>query len=181
MANIYIKSDRRGRGSTAGESFAPAEGKLDRRIYCWDVHGCVETARRECPAYNVRRSCWDLWGVRGFSGQDKPCCLKHDDCRECPLPLTKFGDVLPVHLTTRAGPARSMVSPFANICPHLLVKGTCATSDPKSLLDELKNLLQEDKNILSCRVRRGIYLYSDYVNDMCRSRRYRQCLFFLEP
>ena len=39
----------------------------ERRVQCWDLEPeCTDEWRRRCPAYFVKRNCWDLWAAEYF-------------------------------------------------------------------------------------------------------------------
>jgi hypothetical protein len=155
--------------------------KMDRRIHCWDVQRCSPITRAQCPAYAIRRSCWDLWRGRSISGCEKRCCLKYDDCRECPLAPARIADIHPLNLNVQTCGQASVATPRVSTCPNLLPKGMPGGIAPSGLSACAHEPPHEDRSIVTCRVRRGVVLLPGYVRDICRSRRYNQCLFYLEP
>ena len=56
-----ISTDRR----QVADPFAPERPTGDRRTMCWEVENCNLTIRYRCPAFILRRPCWELWAVDG--------------------------------------------------------------------------------------------------------------------
>ena len=78
---MIIKTERRGgadRRQTA-DPFAPDRRGADRRTMCWEVENCDLTIRYRCPAFILRRPCWELWAVDGI-GPARACCHNDKEC-----------------------------------------------------------------------------------------------------
>jgi hypothetical protein len=62
---MIIKTERRAGGErrNAADPFAPERREGDRRTMCWEVENCDLTIRYRCPAFILRRPCWELWAV----------------------------------------------------------------------------------------------------------------------
>ena len=46
---------------------------------CWEVENCDLTIRYRCPAFILRRPCWELWAVEGI-GPARACCYNDKEC-----------------------------------------------------------------------------------------------------
>ena len=44
----------------------------------------------------------------------------------------------------------------------------------------LKALIRQDSNVSRCQLRGGVHLEQSYVNDVCLSPRFNQCVFYEE-
>jgi hypothetical protein len=64
-----------------------------------------------------------------------------------------------------------------NVCPHFYVTGPRGTY-PIQAPHLLKALMRQDSNVARCQVRGGVHLESGYVNDVCFSSRFNQCVFY---
>jgi len=64
-----------------------------------------------------------------------------------------------------------------NVCPHFYVTG-CRGAIPIQAPHLLKALIRQDQNISRCQVRGGVHLEQGYVNDVCLTPRFNQCVFY---
>ncbi|MBI4317267.1 MAG: hypothetical protein HY675_02155 [Chloroflexi bacterium] len=55
----------------------------DQESFCWEIKRCDEHQRRGCPAYKLRKNCWDVAGTP-INGDD------HLVCESCPVILTRL-------------------------------------------------------------------------------------------
>ena len=86
---------------------------------------------------------------------------------------------------TRPGYPALPVSPRAfglpnlrrNVCPHFYMTGARGAL-PIQAPHLLKALIRQDTNISRCQLRGGVHLEQEYVNDVCLTARFNQCVFY---
>ena len=81
---------------------------------------------------------------------------------------------------TAAGSARigfGMPSLRRNICPHFFMTGARGAM-PIQAPHLLKALVRQEANVSRCQLRGGVHLEQGYVNDVCLSARFNQCVFY---
>lgn len=66
-----------------------------------------------------------------------------------------------------------------NVCPHFYVTGTRGAL-PIQAPHLLKALVRQDSAVSRCQLRGGVHLEQGYVNDVCLSPRFNQCIFYEE-
>lgn len=66
-----------------------------------------------------------------------------------------------------------------NVCPHFFVTGTRGAL-PIHAPHLLKGIVRQDSVISRCQLRGGVHLEQSYVNDVCLSPRFNQCVFYEE-
>jgi hypothetical protein len=64
-----------------------------------------------------------------------------------------------------------------NVCPHFYMTGTRGAI-PIQAPHLLKALIRQDSNISRCQLRGGVHLDQGYVNDVCLTPRFNQCVFY---
>ena len=64
-----------------------------------------------------------------------------------------------------------------NVCPHFYMTGTRGAI-PIQAPHLLKALIRQDTNISRCQLRGGVHLDQGYVNDVCLTPRFNQCVFY---
>jgi hypothetical protein len=64
-----------------------------------------------------------------------------------------------------------------NICPHFYMTGIRGAI-PIQAPHLLKGLIRQDSIVSRCQLRGGVYLDQGYVNDVCLSARFNQCVFY---
>jgi len=64
-----------------------------------------------------------------------------------------------------------------NVCPHFYMTG-CRGAIPIQAPHLLKALIRQDQNVSRCQVRGGVHLEQGYVNDVCLTPRFNQCVFY---
>ena len=90
-----------------------------------------------------------------------------------PRPLT--APALPA-----AGGARTgfgLPSLRRNICPHFYITGGRGAI-PIQAPHLLKGLMRQDSMVSRCQVRGGVHLDQGFVNDVCLTGRFNQCVFY---
>jgi hypothetical protein len=66
-----------------------------------------------------------------------------------------------------------------NVCPHFYVSGSRGAL-PIHAPHLLKGIVRQDSVVSRCQVRGGVHLEQSYVNDVCLSPRFNQCVFYEE-
>jgi hypothetical protein len=83
----------------------------------------------------------------------------------------------------RVDPARSRAFGLPNlrrnVCPHFFVTGTRGAL-PIHAPHLLKGIVRQDSVVSRCQLRGGVHLEQSYVNDVCLSPRFNQCVFYEE-
>ncbi len=64
-----------------------------------------------------------------------------------------------------------------NVCPHFYMTGSRGAI-PIQAPHLLKALIRQDSNISRCQLRGGVHLDQGYVNDVCLTPRFNQCVFY---
>jgi hypothetical protein len=66
-----------------------------------------------------------------------------------------------------------------NVCPHFYITGARGAL-PIHAPHLLKGLVRQDSAVSRCQLRGGVHLEQSYVNDVCLSPRFNQCVFYEE-
>ena len=64
-----------------------------------------------------------------------------------------------------------------NICPHFYMTGARGAM-PIQAPHLLKALVRQEANVSRCQLRGGVHLEQGYVNDVCLTPRFNQCVFY---
>jgi hypothetical protein len=84
---------------------------------------------------------------------------------------------------TRLDPARTRAFGLPNlrrnVCPHFYVTGSRGAL-PIHAPHLLKGIVRQDSVVSRCQLRGGVHLEQSYVNDVCLSPRFNQCVFYEE-
>ncbi|MBM4409521.1 MAG: hypothetical protein FJ038_13220 [Chloroflexi bacterium] len=64
-----------------------------------------------------------------------------------------------------------------NVCPHCYVTGPRGAI-PIQASHLLKALIRQDNTVSRCQLRGGVHLESGFVNDVCLTPRFNQCIFY---
>ncbi len=64
-----------------------------------------------------------------------------------------------------------------NVCPHFFITGSRGAL-PIQAPHVLKALVRQEANLSRCQLRGGVHLEQGYVNDVCLSARFNQCVFY---
>jgi hypothetical protein len=64
-----------------------------------------------------------------------------------------------------------------NVCPHFYMTSSRGAI-PIQAPHLLKGLLRQQTNISRCQLRGGVHLDEGYVNDVCLTPRFNQCVFY---
>ena len=81
--------------------------------------------------------------------------------------------------TAPAGPPPGFGLPNLrrNVCPHFYMTGSRGAI-PIQAPHLLKALIRQDANVSRCQLRGGVHLEQGYVNDVCLTPRFNQCVFY---
>ena len=66
-----------------------------------------------------------------------------------------------------------------NVCPHFYMTGSRGAI-PIQAPHLLKALIRQDTNTSRCQLRGGVHMEQGYVNDVCLTPRFNQCVFYEE-
>ena len=64
-----------------------------------------------------------------------------------------------------------------NVCPHFYMTGLRG-SVPIQAPHLLKALVRQDHTVSRCQLRGGVHMEEGYVNDVCLTPRFNQCVFY---
>jgi len=64
-----------------------------------------------------------------------------------------------------------------NVCPHFYMSGSRGAISVQAP-HLLKAMIRQDTNVSRCQLRGGVHLDPDYVNDVCLTPRFNQCVFY---
>lgn len=64
-----------------------------------------------------------------------------------------------------------------NVCPHFYMTGTRGAI-PIQAPHLLKGLLRQPNTVSRCQLRGGVHLEDGFVNDVCLTPRFNQCVFY---
>src|SRR5690349_7309929 len=95
-------------------------------------------------------------------------------------PLPSMRQPLPQAGRPLVPPARGgfgLPSLRRNVCPHFYMTGSRGAI-PIQAPHLLKGLLRQPNNISRCQLRGGVHLDEGYVNDVCLTPRFNQCVFY---
>ena len=98
--------------------------------------------------------------------------------RVSPSPLAPREQQAPGSLTS--GPPRpgfGLPNLRRNVCPHFYMTGARGAI-PIQAPHLLKALIRQDANVSRCQLRGGVHLDQGYVNDVCLTPRFNQCVFY---
>jgi hypothetical protein len=98
-------------------------------------------------------------------------------------PDPRYGGGAGVGIGGRPDPARTRAFGLPNlrrnVCPHFFVTGTRGAL-PIHAPHLLKGIVRQDSVVSRCQLRGGVHLEQSYVNDVCLSPRFNQCVFYEE-
>ncbi|MHB8459522.1 MAG: hypothetical protein ACYDAK_12710 [Candidatus Limnocylindrales bacterium] len=64
-----------------------------------------------------------------------------------------------------------------NVCPHFYMTGSRGAI-PIQAPHLLKALIRQDANVSRCQLRGGVHMEQGFVNDVCLTPRFNQCVFY---
>jgi hypothetical protein len=99
--------------------------------------------------------------------------------RVTPSPLAmrsaKATGLPPLPLAARAG--FGLPNLRRNVCPHFYMTGARGAI-PIQAPHLLKALIRQGANVSRCQLRGGVHLEQGYINDVCLTPRFNQCVFY---
>ena len=118
--------------------------------------------KRERPAGAVGRPAFGVGPIARV--QPSPLAARSQTAQGLPpLPFARGGFGLP--------------NLRRNVCPHFYMTGTRGAI-PIQAPHLLKGLLRQPNNVSRCQLRGGVHLDEGYVNDVCLTPRFNQCVFY---
>jgi hypothetical protein len=116
-------------------------------------------------------------GRQGGAASGRPAFGLGPIARVTPSPLAaRSGTVAPP--TMPMGPRGfGLPNLRRNVCPHFYMTGSRGAI-PIQAPHLLKALIRQDANISRCQLRGGVHLDQGYVNDVCLTPRFNQCVFY---
>jgi len=150
---------------------------------CWEVENCDLTIRYRCPAFILRRPCWELWAVGGL-GPARACCHNDTDCApgRCAIAEKRFASTaepLAIHVGRRGQPL-GYTKARRHSCPRFFVTQEGGGRVPSEALPVLRTLIRQEGNVARCDLRGGVHLDPGYVSDLCLTGQYHDCVFYEE-
>jgi hypothetical protein len=97
--------------------------------------------------------------------------------RVTPSPLARAAGPSPPALTVSSPPGVGLPNLRRNVCPHFYMTGSRGAI-PIQAPHLLKALIRQDANVSRCQLRGGVHLDQGYVNDVCLTPRFNQCVFY---
>ena len=83
----------------------------------------------------------------------------------------------PASCTAPPRPGFGLPNLRRNVCPHFYMTGARGAI-PIQAPHLLKALIRQDANVSRCQLRGGVHLDQGYVNDVCLTPRFNQCVFY---
>ena len=107
--------------------------------------------------------------------------------RVSPSPLAARAGQAPPQAPINGAPqnARQLPAGFGlpnlrrNVCPHFYMTGARGAI-PIQAPHLLKALIRQDSTTSRCQLRGGVHMEQGYVNDVCLTPRFNQCIFYEE-
>ena len=81
------------------------------------------------------------------------------------------------HVVRAPRPGFGLPNLRRNVCPHFYMTGSRGAI-PIQAPHLLKALIRQDSNVSRCQLRGGVHLEQGYVNDVCLTPRFNQCVFY---
>ena len=97
--------------------------------------------------------------------------------RVTPSPLVAREPVANPYATMPPRPGFGLPNLRRNVCPHFYMTGSRGAI-PIQAPHLLKALIRQDSNTSRCQLRGGVHMEQGYVNDVCLTPRFNQCVFY---
>ena len=116
-------------------------------------------------------------GSRSSSAPGRPAFGVGPIARVTPSPLAarEAAGAMAMPMNLRSG--FGLPNLRRNVCPHFYMTGSRGAI-PIQAPHLLKALIRQDANISRCQLRGGVHLDQGYVNDVCLTPRFNQCVFY---
>ena len=119
----------------------------------------------------------------GGSVSDRTYTVPERAYPRLPRPTTSPGPRIGIAVGSGVDPARTRAFGLPNlrrnVCPHFYVTGARGAL-PIQAPHLLKALVRQEAAVSRCQLRGGVHLEQGYVNDVCVSPRFNQCVFYEE-
>lgn len=92
-------------------------------------------------------------------------------------PVRRGATLAPPPAAVAGRPGFGLPSLRRNVCPHFFMTGSRGAI-PIQAPHLLKALLRQPSNVSRCQIRTGVHLDEGYVNDVCLTPRFNQCVFY---
>jgi hypothetical protein len=97
--------------------------------------------------------------------------------RVAPSPAAVRATAADQYATNLPRPGFGLPNLRRNVCPHFYMTGARGAI-PIQAPHLLKALIRQDANVSRCQLRGGVHLDQGYVNDVCLTPRFNQCVFY---
>jgi hypothetical protein len=97
--------------------------------------------------------------------------------RVSPSPLAGKEQEADPYAAVPPRPGFGLPSLRRNVCPHFYMTGARGAI-PIQAPHLLKALIRQDLNVSRCQLRGGVHLDQGFVNDVCLTPRFNQCVFY---
>ncbi len=110
-------------------------------------------------------------------GSGRPAFGLGPIARVAPSPLAARASAAATTMPAGPRPGFGLPNLRRNVCPHFYLSGARGAI-PIQAPHLLKALIRQDSNISRCQVRGGVHMDQGYVNDVCLTPRFNQCVFY---
>jgi hypothetical protein len=97
--------------------------------------------------------------------------------RVTPSPLAMRPPAAPPRMPDMSRNGFGLPSLRRNVCPHFYMTGARGAI-PIQAPHLLKGLIRQDSTTSRCQLRGGVHMDQGYVNDVCLTPRFNQCVFY---
>jgi hypothetical protein len=97
--------------------------------------------------------------------------------RVSPSPAARDLETAGQYASSPPRPGFGLPSLRRNVCPHFYMTGARGAI-PIQAPHLLKALIRQDLNVSRCQLRGGVHLDQGFVNDVCLTPRFNQCVFY---
>jgi hypothetical protein len=115
-------------------------------------------------------------GRTGSGSTGRPAFGVGPIARVSPSPLAQPDPASPPAMPSMR-PGFGLPNLRRNVCPHFYMTGSRGAI-PIQAPHLLKALIRQDANTSRCQLRGGVHMEQGYVNDVCLTPRFNQCVFY---
>ena len=180
-ARMIIKTERRaGTERRRPRSLRARAPRRDRRTMCWEVENCDLTIRYRCPAFILRRPCWELWAVEGI-GPARACCYNDKECE--PGAASSRRSATPERpsrwrSTSAGGASRWATRSRADTTARTSTSRTARRAGSRSRRRSCAHAHEAGGHGGPMRAPRWRAPRLGYVNDLCLTGQFNDCVFY---